>query len=438
MKFKASWFRNGFLNIFEHGLTRGFDAITTLVVLKVLPTEQFGIFAIAQAWVNVALFLFLSPESVFYRDYGHWVNEGPQGLSSRLRVVRKFAALKLPVFILLSVALALFSGRGIDFFYALLWAFSITLGPQITGPDREFLRVDLKLKALNFSTLFQKVTLLGGTLATVWFSGGNIRNLALVAFSSLVLSVFLCWALALSALKEKFGDHPDSKLTQKSVPLPKGFLWNVLKDFTLWHHLCGNVWNWVLSADVLFLSWAGFSERSVGLYSSATKLANLSQAFPMAMQSLFSIWIGRKAAEWIKSKNFFPKYFARIWSGYAAAVIAQGAVLWFLAPYFFAYLSKQKWSAEELIHVNLIFRWILVAAALIAFGNLHQSWFLLRTSTKKFFLKVMLPWGVLGGVLTAVLCFQRGEMGAVWARFGVALLYVLGLAFYTRQQLKRP
>lgn len=433
---KSNWLQNGFLNVFEHGLTRGFDALSTLVVLKVLPTETFGVFAIAQAWVNLSLFLFLSPEGVFYRDYGHWVNDGAHSLTSRIRILRRFSWLKLPLFILLSAVFAAASGRGLDFFYALAWAFSITLAPQITGADREFLRVDLKLKALNFVTFFQKTLLFVGTIAAALWTRGELRTFAAIAFISLILSMLLCRLLAQKALREMRLASDASGSQSSKADLPKNFLWNVMKDFTIWWHLSGNVWNWLLTADVLFLSWTGLSERSVGLYSSALKLANLSHAFPTALQSVFSIWLGRKAADWAGSKQAFPPGFVRIWLGYAAGVIAQAVVLWFASPYLFAYLSKQKWSAEELMSVNHFFRWMLVSTVLVALGNLHQNWFIYRTLTQRFFLKVILPWGLTGAALTAAFCFAWGQVGALWARQGVALLYVGALVLYTQSQKK--
>jgi hypothetical protein len=385
------------------------------------------VFAVAQAWASLSLLFFLSPEAVFFRDYGHWVKEGPGALTARVRAVRWFSWLKVPVFLLLSAALAGFSGKGFDFFCALVWAFSIVLGPQITGADREFLRVDLELRVLNIATFFQKTTLLGGTAFVAWWTGGNLPILALVAFSSLVLSMGLCWALARSALKRKGELHADAKFSSW------GFIWHVLKDFTIWNNLCGNIWGWMIAADVLFLSWTGLSERSIGLYSSALKLANLSFALPTALQSVFMIWIGRKAAEKHHAKSIFPPELNRIWPFYALVVVAQAALLAIGAPYVLLYISKQKWSAEELVTVQHCFYWAMGAAVLVSFGSLHQYWFILRTSTRRFFWTAMLPWGISGAALMTILCFSRGIPGALWAKQGVAVLYFLVLFAYTRR-----
>jgi O-antigen/teichoic acid export membrane protein len=171
----SPWFKHGFLNTLEHGLTRVADAATSLVLLWVLSPELFSSLALAQAMVAPALLFFISPETVLYRDFAKWREEGTNAVAARLHAFGRFAVGKGQFAFVLALVLAFVptAATYLDCLCALIWAFALALAPQLSGPEREFLRLSLRLKTLNLISLTQKCFLLGGTVGVVLIFGSR-------------------------------------------------------------------------------------------------------------------------------------------------------------------------------------------------------------------------------------------------------------------------
>jgi hypothetical protein len=125
---KSAWFKYGFWNTLEHGLIRVSDALTSIVLLWALSAETFSMLALAQAFVAPLLLLFVSPETVLYRDFGRWEAQGADLLASRIRALRLFAWGKAQIALFLSVGIAFVlpgtNGYWIRF-SAVIWAFAL-------------------------------------------------------------------------------------------------------------------------------------------------------------------------------------------------------------------------------------------------------------------------------------------------------------------------
>ncbi|HAR44452.1 MAG TPA: hypothetical protein DCS07_17780, partial [Bdellovibrionales bacterium] len=105
--FRSQWWKHGFLNLLEHGITRAGDALASLLLIWVLAPEVFARLALAQAWIAPLLFFFVAPEVVLYREYASWRAEGRQVFGKRLYALRIFGYWKIPAAILLSLAISL-------------------------------------------------------------------------------------------------------------------------------------------------------------------------------------------------------------------------------------------------------------------------------------------------------------------------------------------
>ena len=195
----SPWIKHGALNTFEHGITRVADALTTLTLLWALAPEIFSKLALSQAIVAPLLFFFIAPETVIYRDYSKWKEKGPVALASRIWAFRTFGYGKAQLAILISLIVAFLTSKTpfssewsaySETFWGLIWAFSLALGPQIAGADREYLRISLQLETLSLLTFYQKIVLFLGTLAMVFFFPGMVAPLAGVAVFSMASTAF--------------------------------------------------------------------------------------------------------------------------------------------------------------------------------------------------------------------------------------------------------
>lgn len=432
-----AWLRHGFWNTLEHGVTRASDAMTTLVLLWALPAEIFARLALAQSWVAPTLLLFISPEQVLYRDFARWQSEGPASLAARLRALRLFAwgkgQLALPV--AAALALGLPGGSYAECFFALVWAFSLALGPQIAGADREYLRLDLRLKELNGLSLWQKLSLLGGTTAAAFALPGRMDALAGAAlFSVLSAAVLARWRVR-ELLRAKGADS--EALRGRRGPPILATLADSLGTFSIWSHLLGVIANWIQTLDLFFLGAfqgsLGLRARELGLYAATLKLANFSQALPMALSNLFSVRLGREMPEDRIARRAEAGLVLRSTAGLGSVALVQGAAILALAPWATRVLSHGRWSEEEQTRMVGWLVWILGGAVLLTLTYIPTSWLVIRGRISAVFLRVSLPWLALALGIYGAAAATAGADGVARANVAVSLACVGLLLWFLRR-----
>jgi hypothetical protein len=279
-----AWFGHGVWNTLENGLTRVADVAVTVILLRMLPTEVFSGLAFAMAAIAPLLVLFVAPSFMLYRYYGAWKAEGPAALARRLAILRAFGrGLGLLAMALsLVAALAFPSPLGhYDRFFAYLWAFSLLMGMHLAGGDREFLRLELRWRALNSITIAQKVLVLGGAAWVGYFAPSRLDWLALAGFGSMLMSAMLAQGQVRAILGMP---APRVRLAEA-----RGELRRMMGDFSLWNHLTGIALNWSQSMDVYFLGFFQVPALALRLYSAALKIANLTLAIPNTAANFYSI-----------------------------------------------------------------------------------------------------------------------------------------------------
>jgi hypothetical protein len=413
-----SWFRHGILNTLEHVVTRAADAATTLVLLWVLSPEVFSKLALAQALVAPLLVFFIAPETVIYRDFHQWKTGGVNEIASRLHAFRTFAWGKAQLALVLSLLLAIPSSDFKTRFFSLLWAFSLALGPQISGPDREFLRVDLRLGELNLISLYQKVSLLAGTVFVAVVMHARIDALAIVA--------------AVSALTTAVLARSRVKLALGNATIASGSTLHIIREsiqsFSIWQHLSGVVLSWVQTMDLFYLGMFRYPARTVGLYAASLKLANFSFALPLAMTNLFSIWVVRRAQEPGHQRELseLRKLSGALFGG----TLIQALVLAILSPFLFRFISHGRWEATEQATMIIWFKWILSGGVLFCSSFLISSWLAARASVAKLLTQVYLPWLVFAAALYAGAASLRSVHALAIANLPVAVIYVFLLVRY--------
>lgn len=428
----GKWLKHGFWNTLEHAITRIADAATSLVLLWALAPELFARLAFAQALVAPTLFFFVSPETVIYRDYSRWKGEGMAALSARLQALRRFGWGKAQAALVLSALLAFIEASSgttwLERFFALVWAYSLVLAPQIAGADREFLRMDLRLKQLNFVSLYQKLVLLGGTAAVALLLPGRIDGIAAVAAFSALSSAGIAFAMARAAI----GPVP---ATRGLVPTTFETLADSLKTFTLWTHLSGVLNNWILTMDLFFLGFLGYPARTVGLYAAVLKLANFSMAAPLALSNLFSVALGRRAAD-DPSRKGERREMWRYTALLGAGTLVQAAVIALLAPWLIELLSHGRWSPAEQLEMREWLLWILGGGVIVGATFLLGTWLTLRGDVRALFFRVSVPWTVLAVAIYACAARNAGAQGAAIANPIVGACLFGLLCIQARRQLR--
>ena len=430
IKKNSPWLKHGFWNVLEHGLIRLTDSLVSMTLLWVLVPESFAKVALAQAWVAPMLFLFVSPETVIYRDFSLWKSQGPASMSANLRALRLFSWGKALAAIVIAGLSAYVFPVGDGFnqrFYLIMWAFSLALAPQLSGADREFLRLDLKLQRLTAVTFCHKFTLLAGTVFVAFQYRNRMDLLAGVAIFSTLLSTLIAHIWARASLRELGASATDLKTshTNSFRVISEG-----LKSFSIWGHFSGVIFNWVLSMDLFMLGMVGIEARQLGIYASVLKLANFSFALPVALANLFSIWVGRQTAHAEESRQV-RILSARLFFG----SLLQALVIAVLGPFLISFLSRGRWSEFEQKQMVHWLYWILAGSVIISSTFLATSWLALRGKLIALVYRVYIPWGVISLILyTGAIQLTHGSrpMAAAVTNVAIALVFVVLLAVFLK------
>ncbi len=367
-----AWFRHGFWNTLEQSLTRGADALTSLVLIWAFHPETFSELVLAQAWVAPTLLVFLTPESVVYRDFTQWRRQGPDHVAARVRALRIFSWWKFGAAVLASAALAplLPAETPLDRrFWSVLWAYGIALGPQ---------------------TVVQKATVLLGTIGVALFAGGSFAALAAVAALGPAMSAVLARRETIRVLR-RAGASAEG-ITGRRGPAPRDTIVPAILTYSLWNHVATVSSMWVRTMDVFFLGILRLPARELGLYGAAYKIANLATALPVAATNLFSVWVGRRhAAEAGDEKPAVLRMTKWVVAASAAAAVA----LWLVVPWLVPLLARGRWTAQEDARMAGWIAWLLLSSTLFAAPVLVFAWLGLRTSYVRLVAEVSLPWTLL-------------------------------------------
>jgi hypothetical protein len=241
---RSPWIKHGFWNTLEHGITSAADAASALALVWVFTSETFSRIAIAQAFVASCLLLFFSPETILTRELTTWKRQGAGALKALMRVLRRFGWAKWIAALGVSAIVALLRfGTGDEawtHFWALVWAFSVVLMPQVGGADREFLRRELRLKELTAITLYRKLAFAIGTVGVAFAWPERLDLLAIVACSVLISSAVLTQWRAAKWIGAELGANASTASTLSTLEIVK----LSFNSYSIWVHIAASLSTW--------------------------------------------------------------------------------------------------------------------------------------------------------------------------------------------------
>lgn len=144
------------------------------------------------------------------------------------------------------------------------------------------------------------------------------------------------------------------------------------------------------------------------MYSFALKLANFSNAVPLAIGNLFGMWVGRKG----KERAFEQVGFANMLIGFASLCLVQAGVFWVLSEWLLAILAKGRFEVNELEQARTLLGWILSGAVLVQCTYLMNGWYTLSGWVKEVLFRVSLPWGICSLLIYGGVILFGGPAGA--------------------------
>jgi hypothetical protein len=342
-------------------------------------------------------------------------------LAARLAVFRRFGWWKFYLACVISAGVAtagLLQAPRLDAFAVMIWAFALPLGPQISGADREFLRLELDLRWLNLITLCQKSVLLVGTgVALVAFDSAPAALAAAAVISAISSGMLGRWRSRARLRQE--GATP-AALSGTAGTASWKTLGDAFRTFSLWAHLSGVIGNWVQTLDLLLLGALGVSARELGLYGTTLKLANFSQLLPAAASNWASVGFSRGEGGAPARNGRFARWMVAL----AVALILQAVVLRAIAPWGLTLLSRGRWSVGESQRMSHWISWMLTGSAAYGLGLPLYGFLLVRGEVRALLFEVFLPWCGMAAVIYFAAIHGAGLDGAAAANLPVGAIFV--------------
>ena len=404
-------------------MMRGGDILFSLLLVAYFKPEQFARIALVQAWITPFLFFMVSPELALYAQYSDLKRQGRVSLESALKAFSIFAWGKLQFALILTAVIAWWSGESV---FLIGWAWLQALGVQFLGPEREFLRLDHRIKDLARLTLIQKwgaVALMGVTLASVaqplhwiWLS----QALALIAAK---IDATRC-------VKKAISEWPPGG-TQSTVT---DVLVAHLSHFSIWNHLNGVALNLILTLDVLVWSFFGGMNVSFGNYTAALKMVNVSFAIPFALSNWIGVQVSRipGATPGVKNSSVSFRALSQFWvRRWTPVILGSGFLIFGVIAVGLRTIGPLKWGYDGIEQMSGWLPALLVGAVLIQLSFVVTAVMTSQGKVKQQFFELYLP-AVVGAIGIYVASVWAGGMftgldalarGNVWVG-----LWVLGLA----------
>jgi hypothetical protein len=293
--------------------------------------------------------------------------------------------------------------------------------------------MDLQLKTLNALSLYQKLSMLGGTVLAALVFPGNLAVLAVfAAFSALSTA-----SVAAYQVKKRLRIEGASEgaLRGREGPTAVETLKEAVFTYSGWQHVIGVVLGWVQTMDLFFLSLLRFPGKDVGLYAAVLKMANFSLLLPAALANLFTIWVGRRAATGGYTQEL--RELKRLTSLLGIGIFIQALILYGASPLIFKALSHGRWGSEEIANMRTWFAWILGGASLFGAMFLPASWLAIRRQLSGLFVQVYVPWVLISLSVYFVMirnqAFGGPYLGAAVANMVITTCYAALVWRYLRK-----
>lgn len=399
---KKQWIKQSALTVFEHGATRVLDAILTLCLIRIMSSSEFGLFSVYQGQVGLLFLMLPALEDTFYRNYSRLKSENR--LADELSTLKLFAYFKVAVCI---VFVALFFEK----LSLMALAVAIPLSQASYGLMRESLRFELKQSVVTLVSISQKLT------AVVIVGIGLARGLEL----SLVVSAVIV-SFALFGFVWRFSAATIEPWQQKAVarPLKARFLeiGKTLWHTVLWLHIMGMAIQIVPSMAPLWLHSRRVAIEEIALYSIALKAANFFQIVPLALMSVFAVYLARTRANARKELQLLGRS-SLVFALLGFALFGFGCVI---DTPLLSFLGKGKLDDAGLVRTASYFRWQLAGVVVLSMTYPLATYLTARLSVWRLCVFVYATWALLSAAL-----FYYATLKP-WRKFFLKLLYARSLS----------
>lgn len=380
MRISREWIAHAFFTLVEHGAIRVLDALTTLVLIRILGGLHFGMFSVYQSWVGLVLLVLPYAELSLYRDYGTLKATGELG--SQLATFKTYNFIKLALAAAIAMSLAL-PEKG-DIYSARIsllgFAMALPLSQSFYGFMRDPLRFERQQHLVAMVSSVQKICLIGAMIAAFYSYPGNVPVLFGGAMAVYVVFAFV-WAKAARNVVPR---------ARQSLREFAGRLKKIMRGTVLWIHVNGVITGTVLTLDILMLNAVKADLEEIGRYSIALKAAGFFQLIPMALANSFGVYLGK----WQHSQN--PRKEQKAMYALVAVFSAMCFALFKVAYHFgmpiLDFIGKHKITGDAFTRVMQYYYWQMFGLMLMSAAFPLSTYLGARAPLKKITVQIFIPW----------------------------------------------
>ncbi len=390
MKISREWITHAFYTLVEHGAIRILDALTTLVLIRILGGVHFGMFSVYQSWAGLVLLMLPYAELSLYRDYGTLKATGELG--PQLATFKTYNFIKLTLAAIIAIALALPEKGDIYIVRVSLlgFAMALPLSQSFYGFMRDPLRFERQQHLVAIISSIQKICLIGAMIAAFYLNPGNVPVLFGGAMAVYVMFAFV-WAKAACNVVPR---------VRQSIREFAGRLKKIMRGTVLWIHINGVITGTVLTLDILMLNAVKADLEEIGRYSIALKAANFFQLVPMSLANSFGVYLGK----WQHSQNVEKERKAMyiLVAGFSVMCFILFKIAYYFGMPILDFIGKHKITGDAFTRVMQYYYWQMFGLMLMSATFPLSTYLGARAPLKKITLYLFVPWFVFAGVVYRV------------------------------------
>ncbi len=416
LKTNKAWVGQIIFGLAEHGITRVLDAVTTILLIRTLSSNEFGQFAVFQSWVSMALLALPFIETAIYREYGGWKQSGE--LSKMLKVFQIYNAFKIFITLLICALIAFGHSDFTERFLLMLFAFALPLSQSIYAVFRDPMKFEMKQKWVTYITSIQKLLIVVGlVLAREKFQS------SIEAIVGISMVVYFLMGLIWYFQSKKYITPAKVSLSEAYVICKK-----LMTGTTLWIHINGVITSVVSTLDLFSLNLAKIPVEEIGRYGVATKSANFFQMIPMALINVFGVYLGKVQHEKNSQKEQKMTFeFSVAFLLLAALTLGLGA---FVAEPLLSFIGKNKITPEEMQRVVQYYRWQLAGYMVMAASFPLSTYLGARSNLKKMTFQMFVPWIAISLIVYYFAALQSPLLAAKANVLVYTLMYLFFIKLY--------
>lgn len=390
MRISREWIVHAFFTLVEHGAIRVLDALTTLVLIRILGGVHFGMFSVYQSWVGLILLMLPYAELSLYRDYGTLKATGELG--PQLATFKTYNFIKLALAAVLAVSLAL-PEKG-DIYSArvslLGFAMALPLSQSFYGFMRDPMRFERQQHLVAIISSMQKICLIGAMVAAFFVFPGRMPVLFCSAMVVYVFFAFVWSKAARDAVPRarlSLGEFADR-------------LKKIMRGTVIWIHINGVITGTVLTLDILMLNAVKADLEEIGRYSIALKVANFFQLVPMALANSFGVYLGK----WQHAQNprKEQKAMYALVAGFSLMCYALFRIAYHFGMPILDFIGKHKIAGDAFTRVMQYYYWQMFGLMIMAAVFPLSTYLGARASLKKITAWIFIPWFLFAAVVYRV------------------------------------